>query len=154
MRTSEQHQRRKWGLAIPRPRSARQVGSLSTGAAAPLQERRAEYCCPTTGQGNERGASAFFYFGTNCLKVEPKEQAASLWVPPVPVSPPDIGKHAKHRFSFSAVKGGAMAESIQEEEYTYQIENINFIVTPSYKDSGETMFDILLNLMLADLASA
>ena len=47
-----------------------------------------------------------------------------------------------------------MAVSIQEEEYTYQIENINFIVTPSYKDSGETMFDILLNLMLADLASA
>ena len=47
-----------------------------------------------------------------------------------------------------------MAESNQKEEYTYQIENITFIVTPSYKDSGETMYDILLNLMLADIASA
>lgn len=59
-----------------------------------------------------------------------------------------------HRFSFVSVEGGAMAESNQKEEYTYQIENITFIVTPSYKDSGETMYDILLNLMLADLATA
>ena len=39
------------------------------------------------------------------------------------------------------------------EQYTYQVGKINFIVTPVYKDkrSGETMKDILLKLMLADL---
>ncbi len=41
------------------------------------------------------------------------------------------------------------------EQYTYQVGKINFIVTPVYKDkrSGETMEDILLKLMLADLDS-
>ena len=41
------------------------------------------------------------------------------------------------------------------EQYTYQVGKINFIVTPAYKDkeSGETMKDILLKLMLADLDS-
>ena len=39
------------------------------------------------------------------------------------------------------------------EQYTYQVGKINFIVTPVYKDkrAGETMADILLKLMLADL---
>ena len=39
------------------------------------------------------------------------------------------------------------------EQYTYQVGKINFIVTPVYKDkrAGETMTDILLKLMLADL---
>ena len=41
------------------------------------------------------------------------------------------------------------------EQFTYQVGKINFIVTPAYKDkeSGETMKDILLKLMLADLES-
>ena len=41
------------------------------------------------------------------------------------------------------------------EQYTYQVGKINFIVTPAYtdKESGETMKDILLKLMLADLES-
>ena len=41
------------------------------------------------------------------------------------------------------------------EQYTYQVGKINFIVTPVYKDkrTGETMKDILLKLMLADLES-
>ena len=41
------------------------------------------------------------------------------------------------------------------EQSTYQVGKINFIVTPAYKDkeSGETMKDILLKLMLADLES-
>lgn len=38
------------------------------------------------------------------------------------------------------------------EQYTYQVGKINFIVTPPIK-SGETMKDILLKLMLADLES-
>ena len=39
------------------------------------------------------------------------------------------------------------------EQYTYQVGKINFIVTPIYKGkrSGETMEDILLKLMLADV---
>ena len=39
------------------------------------------------------------------------------------------------------------------EEYIYQVGKITFIVTPVYKDkrAGETMADILLKLMLADL---
>ena len=39
------------------------------------------------------------------------------------------------------------------KQYTYQVGKINFIVTPVYKDkrSGETMKDILLKLMLADM---
>ena len=41
-----------------------------------------------------------------------------------------------------------------EEEYTYQVENITFIVTPVYKTDGETMQDILLKLMLDELESA
>lgn len=41
------------------------------------------------------------------------------------------------------------------EQYTYQVGKINFIVTPVYEDkgSGETMEDILLKLMLADMES-
>ena len=37
-----------------------------------------------------------------------------------------------------------------KEEYTYQVGKIQFIVTPVYKDKGESMRDILLKLMLAD----
>ena len=41
-----------------------------------------------------------------------------------------------------------------KEEYTYQVGKIQFIVTPVYKDKGESMHDILLKLMLADLEPA
>lgn len=37
------------------------------------------------------------------------------------------------------------------EEYTYQVETIRFIVTPVYKDKGEAVSDILLNLMMSEL---
>ena len=37
------------------------------------------------------------------------------------------------------------------EEYVYQVDKIRFIVTPIYKETGESMRDILLKLMLADL---
>ena len=39
----------------------------------------------------------------------------------------------------------------KEESYIYEIGKIRFIVEPVYKDSGETIQDILLKLMLADL---
>ena len=41
-----------------------------------------------------------------------------------------------------------------KEEYTYQVSKIQFIVMPVYKDKGESMRDILLKLMLADLEPA
>ena len=39
------------------------------------------------------------------------------------------------------------------EQYTYQIGKIKFIVTPVYKDKepGETVMDILLKLIKADV---
>lgn len=39
----------------------------------------------------------------------------------------------------------------QKEEYIYQIDKITFIVTPVYKENGESMCDILLKLMLSEL---
>ena len=47
-----------------------------------------------------------------------------------------------------------MADTKKREEYIYQVDKIKFIVTPVYKENGGSMRDILLNLMLADLASA
>ena len=42
------------------------------------------------------------------------------------------------------------------EQYTYQVGKITFIVTPVYTDkkSGETIKDILLKLMKADIERA
>ena len=37
------------------------------------------------------------------------------------------------------------------ESYIYEIGKMKFIVEPVYKDKGETIRDILLKLMLADL---
>ena len=40
---------------------------------------------------------------------------------------------------------------LKEESYIYEIGKMKFIVTPIYKDKGETIKDILLKLMLTDL---
>ena len=58
------------------------------------------------------------------------------------------GGAAAPSLGFIYAKGGVMPE-----QYTYQVGKIHFIVTPVYKDkrTGETMKDILLKLMLADL---
>lgn len=47
-----------------------------------------------------------------------------------------------------------MAETTHKEEYTYQVGKITFIVRPVYKENGESMEDILLKLMLAELEPA
>ncbi len=47
-----------------------------------------------------------------------------------------------------------MTNQTPNEEYTYHVGNIDFIVTPVYKESGEPMRDILLKLMLAELGPA
>ena len=47
-----------------------------------------------------------------------------------------------------------MADTKKREEYIYQVDKIKVIVTPVYKENGESMRDILLKLMLADLESA
>ena len=39
----------------------------------------------------------------------------------------------------------------KSESYIYEIGKMKFIVTPIYKDKGETIQDILLKFMLADL---
>lgn len=44
-----------------------------------------------------------------------------------------------------------MPSENQKEEYIYQVDKITFIVTPVYKEYGETMRDILLKLMLSEL---
>ena len=47
-----------------------------------------------------------------------------------------------------------MVDMVKTEEFTYQVDKIKFIVTPVYKEDGETMRDILLKLMLSELESA
>ena len=47
-----------------------------------------------------------------------------------------------------------MADMVKTEEFTYQVDKIKFIVTPVYKEDGETMRDILLKLILSELESA
>ena len=42
----------------------------------------------------------------------------------------------------------------KEESYIYEIGKMRFIVTPIYKNKGETIQDILLKLMLAELGLA
>lgn len=44
-----------------------------------------------------------------------------------------------------------MPSEDQKEEHIYQVDKITFIVTPVYKENGETMRDILLKLMLSEL---
>ena len=46
-----------------------------------------------------------------------------------------------------------MAEPAPREEYTYQVDKITFIVTPIYREDGESMRDILLKLMLSEMES-
>ena len=44
-----------------------------------------------------------------------------------------------------------MTTPAAKEEYTYQVDKLTFIVTPVYKENGESMRNILLKLMLSDL---
>ncbi len=52
-------------------------------------------------------------------------------------------------------EGGNMPDN-GKEQYTYRVGKITFIVTPVYKDKkpGETIRDILLKLMRADIERA
>ena len=47
-----------------------------------------------------------------------------------------------------------MADTATNEEYTYQVDKSSLSFTPVYKEEGETMGDILLKLMLAELDPA
>ena len=44
-----------------------------------------------------------------------------------------------------------MTNPAPQEEYAYQVEKITFFVTPVYQETGESMYDILLKLMLSEL---
>jgi len=62
----------------------------------------------------------------------------------------DKGEHDPFTVSFE--RNEHMNENTERtEEYTYQVETIRFIVTPVYKDKGEAVSDILLNLMMSEL---
>lgn len=92
--------------------------------------------------------------GTSCPKVEQCKRAAPPKVPPFCVSPRDKGGLSVIGF-VSLWKEAHMEDPVPvKEEYTYQVGKIQFIVTPVYKDKGESMRDILLKLMLADLEPA
>lgn len=51
-------------------------------------------------------------------------------------------------------KEDAMPKTLPQEVHTYQVDKIQFIVTPVCKEDGEPMWDILLKLMLAELDTA
>ena len=75
-------------------------------------------------------------------------------MPPSFVSPRDKGD-CRSLFSYrSGRRPTWKIPYLSREEYTYQVGKIHFIVTPVYKDKGESMRDILLKLMLADLEPA
>lgn len=91
--------------------------------------------------------------GTSCPKVEQGKRAAPPKVPPSFVSPRDKGD-CRSLFRI-VLEGGPHGRSrTRQGGYTYQVGKIQFIVTPVYKDKGESMRDILLKLMLADLEPA
>ena len=91
---------------------------------------------------------------TSCPKVEQGKRAAPPKVPPFCVSPRDKGGLSVIGF-VSLWKEAHMEDPVPvKEEYTYQVGKIQFIVTPVYKDKGESMRDILLKLMLANLEPA
>ena len=129
-----------------------QAGRLSLRAAAPQQERRAEYNCLMTGQENERGAPD--YLGTTCPEEVAKGERPALFTGAGFFCFPSGQREYGSQIVLLLRKECAMAEATCREEYTYQVGKITFIVTPVYKDEGEPMRDILLKLMLADLEPA
>lgn len=46
-----------------------------------------------------------------------------------------------------------MKNPFPNDEHTYQVDKIKFVVTAVYKKDGESMKDILLKLMLSELDS-
>lgn len=88
--------------------------------------------------------------GTTCPKVEQGKRAAPSAVR-LSAFPHGTRGTVGHCF-VSLWKEAHMEDPVPvKEEYTYQVGKIQFIVTPVYKDKGESMRDILLKLMLADL---
>ena len=91
--------------------------------------------------------------GTTCPKVEQGKRAA----PPrcrLSAFPNGTRGTVGHCFSLRRKEAHMEVPVPTKEEYTYQVGKIQFIVTPVYKDKGESMRDILLKLMLADLEPA
>ncbi len=91
--------------------------------------------------------------GTTCPKVEQGKRAA----PPrcrLSAFPHGTRGTVGHCFSLRRKEAHMEVPVPTKEEYTYQVGKIQFIVTPVYKDKGESMRDILLKLMLADLEPA
>ena len=82
---------------------------------------------------------------------ERRKGDAQQRVPPFHVSPQDCGE--RFRLCFYPRKEDTMADTSHKEEYTYQVGKITFIVSAVYKENGESMEDILLKLMMAEVES-
>lgn len=88
-----------------------------------------------------------FFFHFNAQMSCALRKIAGLWAF---LSPPKV-----YELRIKIWKEAHMEDPVPvKEEYTYQVGKIQFIVTPVYKDKGESMRDILLKLMLADLEPA
>ena len=46
-----------------------------------------------------------------------------------------------------------MLEDKEQDHFTYQVDKMQFIVTPVYKEAGEEVHEILKKLILSDLES-
>ena len=66
------------------------------------------------------------------------------------------GHAGNRKICCAIVRGGFMTAAATTEQYTYQVGKITFIVKPVYKEKerGETIKDILINLMKAELEKA
>jgi len=111
------------------------AAQTSPGAAVPFVDRNGKPCWPLD-TVSRRGARLKGSTSGCCLSAFPHRTAET--------------RGNQHHSG----EEGAMADTATKEEYTYQIDKIKFIVTPVYKEEGETMGDILLKLMLAELDPA
>lgn len=92
---------------------------------------------------------------TFCPEAEQGKEAASF-MGAVPLRFPAGTREPVSVYCMNhTVEGGNMPDN-GKEQYTYRIGKITFIVTPVYKDKkpGETIRDILLKLMRADIERA
>ena len=92
--------------------------------------------------------------GTSCPKVEQGKRAAPPKVPPFCVSPTGQGRLSVILLYRSGRRPTWKILYPSRRNTPIKLAKFQFIVTPVYKDKGESMRDILLKLMLADLEPA
>ncbi len=92
------------------------------------------------------------HFGTKCPETERYQRPALLLCWPLAFPCRQMGSICDETAN---LKRREMKEVIMPisgaEQYSYQIGNITFVVTPVYQEPGETIVAILLKLMKADI---